>query len=74
MYQPHKHKHRYVYNFVLQNHKSHGGHSFSKHEYTLCTDIDGPNCKENRRILETMLRVFYKHYPKTVKFSHEKHN
>jgi uncharacterized protein YneF (UPF0154 family) len=41
-------------------------------EYSLCTDINGPNHKENRSILEQMLRMVYGYMPKGVKFSHEK--
>jgi hypothetical protein len=41
-------------------------------EYSLCTNIDGPDHKENRKILEQMLRLVYGHYPKGVKFVRER--
>jgi hypothetical protein len=41
-------------------------------EYSLCTNIDGHNHKENKAILEQMLRVVYGYMPKGVKFLHEK--
>jgi hypothetical protein len=62
------HKHIYVYRFPLSSKQ--GG--FVDHEYTLCTDIDNPNSKENRNLLESMLRLIYGHMPKSVKFLHEK--
>jgi hypothetical protein len=73
MYKPHKHKHVYVYDFVLSKHKSHSV-GYAKCEYTLCTDITGPNTKQNRKLLEIGLRIAYKHYPKTVKFAYEKYD
>lgn len=66
-----EHKHIYVYQFELQKHKS---HSYGTHkcEYTLLTNISNPNCKANRQLLESMLRIVYGHMPKSVKFLHEK--
>ena len=72
MYQSYKHKHCYVYKFVLENHKTWPGTRYSQHEYVLCTDVDGPNSKENRKYLEQALRAGYGHFPKTVKYSHER--
>jgi hypothetical protein len=62
------HKHVYVYRFELS------GREISRvdHEYTLCTNVDNPNCKENRTLLESMLRLVYGHMPKGVKFLYEK--
>ncbi len=74
MYKPHKHKHRYVYKFLLSNHKTHAPGTFCTHEYVLCTDIDGPNDKQNRKLLEGMLRAAFNYYPKTVKFAYERHD
>ena len=48
-----KHKHVYVYTFPVSS-KTSGS---IDHEYTLCTNIDNPNCKENRTLLESMLRL-----------------
>jgi hypothetical protein len=62
------HKHTYVYKFPLS--AKQGG--TTECEYTLCTDIDNANSKENRTLLESMLRLVYGHMPKSVKFSHEK--
>jgi hypothetical protein len=45
---------------------------WEKCEYSLCTDHDGPNSKENRQLLESMLRIVCGHLPKGLKFSHEK--
>ena len=59
------HKHTYVYKFPL----SRQGNT-AECEYTLCTDIDDANCKANRILLESMLRLVYGHLPKSVKFSH----
>ena len=73
MYKPYKHKHVYVYKFLMKQHKFYGNR-YKSCSYTLCTDITGPNCKENRRLLETGLRLAYNHYPKTIKFSYEKHD
>jgi hypothetical protein len=63
-----KHKHVYVYTFPVSS-KTSGS---IDHEYTLCTNIDNPNCKENRTLLESMLRLVYGHMPKSVKFLYEK--
>jgi hypothetical protein len=41
-------------------------------DYALCTNVEGPNHKENRKLLESMLRVVYGHYPKGVKFVGER--
>lgn len=62
------HKHVYVYEFTMQNHVSYNGSRTCKMEYALCTNIDDPNHKENRKTLEQMLRLVYGHYPKGVKF------
>jgi len=67
-----KHQHVYVYRFEVNNHPTWHGTSTCQMEYSLCTDIDGPNHKENRSILEQMLRMVYGYMPKSVKFSHEK--
>lgn len=66
------HKHIYVYQFDIENHKTWHGKRWTTMEYTLCTDISNPNHKENRAILETMLRTVYGFYPKGVKFLREK--
>jgi hypothetical protein len=66
------HKHVYVYEFQMQNHESWGGRRTCTMEYALCTNVDGPDHKENRKTLEQMLRLVYKHYPKGVKFVRER--
>jgi hypothetical protein len=66
------HKHVYVYEFVMQNHPTWSGESTCSMQYSLCTNIDGPDHKENRKTLEQMLRLVYGHYPKGVKFVREK--
>ena len=65
-----KHKHTYVYGFELQKRAPFVG--WEKCEYTLLTDITDPNCKSNRTLLESMLRLVYGHLPKSVKFLYEK--
>ena len=67
-----KHDFVYVYEFQMQNHPSWGGTRTCTMEYALCTNIDGPDHKENRKTLEQMLRLVYKHYPKGVKFVRER--
>ena len=67
-----RHKHVYVYEFEMQNHASWGGKHTCTMEYALCTNVDGPDHKENRKTLEHMLRLVYKHYPKGVKFVRER--
>jgi hypothetical protein len=52
----------------MQNHASWGGKRACTMDYALCTDVDGPDHKENRKTLEHMLRFVYGHYPKGVKF------
>ena len=47
------HKHTYVYKFPLA--AKDGG--TVECEYTLCTNIDNANSKENRTLLEYMLRL-----------------
>ena len=64
-----KHKHVYVYQFDMQRKIDPG---YAKVEYTLCTDITGPNTKANRQLLEESLRIVYKFNPKGVKFLYEK--
>jgi hypothetical protein len=63
-----KHEHIYVYQFPLT--KREGGTTLV--EYNLCTNIAGPNHRENRQLLESMLRLVYKHMPKSIKFLYEK--
>jgi hypothetical protein len=64
-----KHKHVYVYQFDMQKKDSPG---YSQIEYTLCTNHDGPNTKENRKLLEEALRTVYRFNPKGVKYLYEK--
>ena len=66
-----EHKHTYVYEFELQMHKSYST-GWKTCEYTLLTNTPNPNCKQNRQLLESMLRLVYGHMPKGVKFSYEK--
>lgn len=66
------HKHVYVYEFVMQNHITYNGPRLCKAEYALCTNISDPQHKENRKMLEQMLRLVYGHYPKGVKFVRER--
>jgi hypothetical protein len=63
-----KHKHVYVYQFEFVTRNN----TRANLKYTLCTDIDNPNCKENRTLLESMLRLVYGYLPKSIKFLHEK--
>ena len=63
-----KHDFVYVYEFEMQNHASWGGKRTCMMEYSLCTNIEGPNHKENKKTLEHMLRLVYGHYPKGVKY------
>ncbi len=65
-----KHKHTYIYGFELQKRAPYVG--WEKCEYTLLTDTGNPNCKANRSLLESMLRLVYGHLPKGVKFLYEK--
>jgi hypothetical protein len=67
-----KHEHVYVYQFEVKNHPTWHGTSTCKMEYSLCTNIDGHNHKENRSTLEHMLRVVYGYMPKGVKFLYER--
>lgn len=64
------HKHIYVYGYELSKRAPYVG--WQKCEYTLCTDIDGPNSKQNKALLESMLRIVCGHMPKGVKFLYEK--
>lgn len=66
-----KHEHVYVYSFEIENHKTWAGNRWTTMEYTLCTNVTGPNSKENKTLLESMLRLVYGHYPKGVKFIRE---
>jgi hypothetical protein len=65
-----KHKHTFVYGFEIQKRAPYVG--WQKCEYTLLTNHDDPNGKENRALLEGMLRIAYGHMPKGVKFLYEK--
>ena len=68
----HKHQHVYIYQFEMKNHPTwHGTHTCTM-EYSLCTDITGPTHKQNKLLLEQMLRTVYGHLPKGVKFLREK--
>jgi hypothetical protein len=56
----------------MKNHPTwHGTHTCTM-EYSLCTDITGPTHKQNKLLLEQMLRTVYGHLPKGVKFLREK--
>jgi len=66
------HEHVYVYSFEIESHPSWPGKRWTTMEYTLCTNVTGPNAKENKKLLESMLRLVYGHYPKGVKFVREK--
>ena len=66
------HEHVYVYQFDIENHPTWGGKRWTTMEYALCTNIEGPNHKENRKLLESMLRIVYGHYPKGVKYIKER--
>lgn len=65
-----KHEHIYVYSYELSKRSPYVG--WQKCEYLLCTNHDNPNGKENRAMLETMLRIVCGHMPKGVKFLYEK--
>jgi hypothetical protein len=65
-----KHKHIYVYRYEMSKRKPNVG--WHPCEYVLCTDTIGPNSKENRLLLESMLRLICGHMPKGVKFLYEK--
>ena len=68
-----KHKHAYLYEFEIQKHKS-VSCGWEKCDYVLLTNHDGHSSKENRQLLETMLRTVYGHMPKGVKFIRDKKN
>ena len=67
-----KHEHVFVYQFEMENHPSWGGKKVGVQEYVLCTNQSDPNGRENRTLLESMLRTVYKHMPKSIKFLYEK--
>ena len=64
------HKHIYVYGYELSKRAPYYG--WQTCEYRLCTDTEGHNNKQNRALLETMLRIVCGHMPKGVKFLYEK--
>jgi len=64
------HKHTYVYSYFINKKAPFVG--VTNYEYILLTDHDDPNGKQNRTLLETMLRVIWGYMPKVVKFSYEK--
>ena len=66
------HEHVYVYQFDIENHATWGGKRWTTMEYALCTNIEDPNHKENRKLLESMLRMVYGYYPKCFKFIKER--
>ena len=66
------HEHIYIYQFEMDNHPSWSGRRRGTMEYALCTNHHDPNSKENRTLLESMLRTVYGHMPKGVKFLREK--
>lgn len=66
------HEHVYVYEFEVDNHKSWSGKSTSTMEYALCTNITGPMAKENKKLLEAMLRIIYGYYPKSIRFKYDR--
>jgi len=66
-----KHEHVYVYEFEVSTHPSWTGKRWDTMQYKLCTNITGPNHKENRKLLENMLRIVYKYLPKGIKFIKE---
>jgi hypothetical protein len=68
----HKHQHVYIYQFEMKNHPTYHGTHICTMEYSLCTDITGPAHKQNKLLLEQMLRTVYGHLPKGVKFLREK--
>jgi hypothetical protein len=65
-----KHKHIYVYGYHIN--KKSPATGVTPYEYVLCTDHDNPNGKQNRAILESMLRIVWGYMPKVVKFKYEK--
>ena len=67
-----EHKHVYVYQFDIENHRTWSGKRWDTMEYKLCTDVTDPNHKQNKSLLESMLRMVYGYYPKGVKFLYEK--
>ena len=67
-----KHEHVYVYQFEVNNHSTWHGTRTCMMEYSLCTNITGPTHKQNKLLLEQMLRTVYGHLPKGVKFLKEK--
>ena len=66
------HEHVYVYQFDIENHSTWAGRRWTTMEYALCTNKEDPNHHENRKMLESMLRMVYGHYPKGVKFIKER--
>jgi hypothetical protein len=67
-----KHQHVYVYQFEMNNHSTWPGKHTCNMNYVLCTNITDPNHKENKTLLEHMLRTIYGFMPKYVKFLYEK--
>jgi hypothetical protein len=67
-----KHQHVYIYQFEIKNHSTWQGMHTCTMKYSLCTDITGPAHKQNKLLLEQMLRTVYGHMPKNVKFIQEK--
>jgi hypothetical protein len=67
-----EHRHVYVYQIDIENHRTWGGKRWDTMEYKLCTDVTDPNHKQNKSLLESMLRMVYGYYPKGVKFLYEK--
>jgi hypothetical protein len=66
------HKHVYVYQFEMNNHATWPGKTTCSMQYALCTNKTDANHKENRLLLEHMLRVIYGYMPKHVKFIYER--
>ena len=66
MYQ---HKHKYVYEYLVKKHLPERG--YVRCHYTLLTDIDDPNCKQNRILLEQGFRLGYGYMPKHVRYQYD---
>ena len=66
------HKHAYVYEFYMKRRLPERG--FERIFYTLLTNIDGPNCKENRALLETGLRIGYGIVPRIIRYQFDSYN
>jgi hypothetical protein len=65
-----KHAHCYVYEFQLSLRDTSG---YKTEQYSLLTNVDGHNNRQNREWLEQGLRAAYGYMPKHVRFKFDKY-